>query len=181
MAKDESKAPSSAQPKKSKLGLIIGLAVGLVVMIGGVVAGVLVGPKLMGAPAPAAASGATEPPSGSEREDSADEQDLPPPEKVISSSFEPIIIDLRGDNGEVHHLKVGLAAELRDTITEDEFKLVRPRGREAALTYLRTLSFKEVTNPKKYAKIKTELSKRVVKAVGKERVHRILLVDFVAQ
>lgn len=171
MAKDEDKkAEPLDEPKKSKLGLILGIVGGIVVLVGGVAGGIVLGPKLMGSPQAAQAEGA--PTAVAE---------LPPPEKVVSAKFDPIIVDLRGQRGEVHHLKVGMAAELRDTVTEDDFKLVAPRGREAALTYLRSLKYEDATNPKKYSRIRTKLSGKVLEAVGKERVHRILLVDFVAQ
>src|SRR5690606_10962208 len=101
------------------------------------------------------------------------------PEKITSVSFEPIVIDIGSKRGARHHLKVGLAAELRDGVTEEDFKAVSPRGREAALTYLRTLDFSVVTDPTKYKEIRRELSKRIKKALGEDKVHRVLLVDFV--
>ncbi len=169
MATNDDAAEAAPAPKKSKLGLIITIVVGVVVLVGGVAAGAMLGPKLLGGPAPA------------EAEATAAPAEPAVPEKVVTATFDPIVIDIGGRNSIRHHLKVGLSAELRDGITEDDFRLVAPRGREAALTYLRTLDFETVTDPKKYQSIRKSLSKRIKKAVGEDKVHRILLVDFVAQ
>lgn len=167
MAKDDEKT-DSGEVKKSKLGLILAVVGGLVVLVAGVTGGVLLGPKLMGA-SPTAQAATNEPSIPKE------------PEKVVSAKFEPLVVDMRGRRGEVHHLKVGLAAELAEGVLEDDFLRVQPRGREAAISYLRTLTLEDVTDPKKYSTIKNDLSQRVAEAVGEERVVRILLVDFVAQ
>jgi hypothetical protein len=144
------------------------------VLVGGLLAGLVLGPKLAGSPPAAHAS-------ASDDHAESKEDDHSPPEKVVSVTFDPIVIDVREKRGDLHHLKVGLAAELKEGVAEADFKLVIPRGREVALTYLRTLSFQDVTDPEMYGTIKEELAKRVTEAVGKNRVHRILLIDFVAQ
>jgi flagellar basal body-associated protein FliL len=172
VSKDEAKpAADGDKPKKSKLGLIIGIVAGVIVFGGGLVGGLVFGPKLMGPQDAAHAA-----PSAT-----ASHAASPEPLKILSATFEPIIIDIRGGRGELHHLKVGIAAELRDGVTLDDFKLVIPRGTEAALIYLRTLTLSEVTDPKEYKRIREELGERVTEAVGPDRVHRILLVEFVAQ
>ena len=99
----------------------------------------------------------------------------------MAAAFEPLIVDVMDSDGVAHHLKVGLSAELADGVTAEEFKLLMPRGREAAISYLRSLSFEDVTSPKKYAKLKKELVKNVSKAIGENKLHRLLIVDFVAQ
>lgn len=175
MSKDEAAKPAEggAEPKKkSKLGLIAGI--GGVVVIGVFAGGLFLGPKLMGSPdaahaAPSASAAASHAGPAAE------------PTKVVSMELEPIIVDIRGKRGELHHLKVGLAAELRDNVTVEELKLVTPRAREAALSYLRPLTLDEVTDPKEYKRIREELSEQVMEGLGKDRVHRILLVDFIAQ
>jgi flagellar basal body-associated protein FliL len=68
-----------------------------------------------------------------------------------------------------------------ETVNVEEFKLLSPRGREATLSYLRSLTFEEVSDPAKYASIKDEISKRMIESIGADKVHRILLVDFVLQ
>lgn len=168
MATDDDAAGEETPEKKSKLGLIIGIVVGVLFLVGGTVAGIVFGPRLLGAPPPANA------------EDAVAEEDAEPTQ-IVTSSFMPIVIDVRSHSGKVHHLKVGLAAELAEGVLEEEFRLVQPRGREAALTYLRTLSFEDITDSEKYLVIKDELAKRVAEAVGQDKAHRILLVDFVTQ
>lgn len=174
---------AKAEPKKSKLGLMLGIAGGVVVLVAGGAAGLVLGPKLIGGSPPAVAApganpgahGAPSPPAGPAKAHKS------VPEKVVSFRFDPIIVDVMDKQGEAHHLKVGLAAELAEGASEADFKLVQPRGREAAITFLRSLTYEEITNPKKYSKLKKDLSTKVTKAVGEERVSRLLVIDFVAQ
>lgn len=167
MAEEDEKKQEESAPK-SKKGLILALVGGIVVLVGGAVGGAVLAPRLAGAPtdAQAAQTGAPEP---------------GPPKMIVSASFDPIIVDVRGKRGEVHHIKVGIAVELKDEVTVDDFKLVSPRGRAAAIGYLRTLSFKEATDPVLYEEIQKQLAERVTAAVGNDKLERVLLVDFVAQ
>jgi flagellar FliL protein len=173
MAEESDKTAEA--PKKSKMGLIIGIIIALVTLVGGSVAGAVLGPKLLGgdnshepaAKAGKAAEGGHEAPGV--------------PEKIVSVDIPPLVVDIRDAEGRIHHLKVGLAAELGDGVTVEDFKLYTPRGREACLSYLRSLSLEDVSDPARYASIKDEISKRVTEAVGPERIHRILLIDFVLQ
>jgi flagellar basal body-associated protein FliL len=174
MADEQNSA--AAAPKKSKLGLVIGAVFALVTLVGGSVAGAVLGPKLMGTAPPVEGAADGEP-----RAEGAAPKPALAPVKVVPVEFPSLVVDLRDEEGRVRHLKVGLIAELPETVTVDEFKLVMPRGREASLSYFRSLTFEEVSDPKQYEKIKAELSKRVTEAVGADRVHRILLVDFVSQ
>ena len=171
---DQAAAPAA---KKSKTGLIVGIVIALVTLVGGSVAGAVLGPQLLGGAesheAPAAAGKGHEAPSGHEG--------AAPAEKIISVDIPPIVVDLRDADGRIRHLKVGLAAELAETVKMEEFKLLSPRGREATLSYLRSLTFEEVADPARYAGIKDEISKRMIEAIGAARIQRILLVDFVLQ
>jgi len=180
---DETTAAAPA-PKKSKTGLIIGIVIAMVTLIGGSVAGAVLGPKLLGSPeadgeeseAPAHESKGEE---GKGHESKGKKGQIS--EKIVSVEIPPIVVDLRDADGRIRHLKVGLAAELGDTVNVEEFKLVSPRGREATLSYLRSLTFEDVSDPARYATIKDEISKRMIDAIGADKVHRILLVDFVLQ
>ncbi len=185
MSNDDDK-DAKAEPKKSKLGLILGIAGGVVVLVAGGAAGLVLGPKLIGGSPPAeAAPGANAGAHGASaaHAGAASEAKKPSahPEKVVSFKFDPIIVDVMDNQGEAHHLKVGFAAELAEGASEADFKLVQPRGREAAITFLRSLTYEEITNPRKYSKLKKDLSSKVTKAVGEERVSRLLVIDFVAQ
>jgi flagellar basal body-associated protein FliL len=170
MAQESEKAAENV-PKKSKVGLIVGIVIGLTTLVGGSVAGAVLGPRLLGG---SEGHGKAAPESDAHKEPAA-------PTKIISVDIPPIVVDLRDGDGRIRHLKVGMAAELAELATPDDFKLVIPRGREAALSYLRSLTFEEVSDPARYIAIKDELSKRLTEAVGPKRVHRILLVEFVIQ
>lgn len=187
MADEKASSDAAAPPAKSKLGLIIGVLVAVLTLVGGSVAGAILGPQLLGG-APASAEEEGEASAGEEAE-SAEESAKPKapeipegdPKHIVSVELPAVIVDLRDEDGRTRHLKVGLSAELMDEAMREEFPLVIPRGREAALGYLRSLTFEEIADPKKYNEIKETLSERVVEALGKHRVHRILLIEFVAQ
>ena len=83
--------------------------------------------------------------------------------------------------GAIHHLKVGLAIEMPHGKLEAELKNYTPRGREAAIALLRSKEWDEITSPKLFESLKKELSEHVSEAIGKERVSRVLVTDFVAQ
>jgi flagellar basal body-associated protein FliL len=164
--------------KKSKKGLFI--AVGVVVLVAGAGGGLLFGPKLLGDPPAAEAhEGKGKSEKGEKHEGGKKEKEAA--EKLISSKFEAIIVDLRDNEGTLRHLKVGLAAEISELLPEEEFKLRQPRGREAAIAYLRTLTFDQATDPKRYPKVKKDLSKKVLAALDSEHIHRLLIIDYVAQ
>lgn len=174
---DETEKAAAPAAKKSKTGLIIGIVIAVVTLVGGSVAGAVLGPKLLGG------SEGHEAPAAGNGHEAASGHEGPPAavEKIISVEIAPIVVDLRDADGRIRHLKVGLAAELVETVKMEEFKLVSPRGREATLSYLRSLTFEEVADPARFAGIKDEISKRMINAIGANRIQRILLVDFVLQ
>lgn len=183
---DEADKAAAPATKKSKTGLIIGIVIALVTLVGGSVAGAVLGPKLLGGEDHEAAEAEEE--EATESAHASSEPEAKPKkkgkgkeEKIISVDINPIVVDLRDSDGRLRHLKVGLAAELGETANVEEFKLMSPRGREATLSYLRSLTFEDVADPARYASIKDEISKRMIDAIGAERVQRILLVDFVLQ
>lgn len=189
----EKPAEAAAQPKKGKMGLVIGIVIALVTLVGGSVAGAVLGPKLLGGSDGSEESGKSEKAEKGEKgekshkssekskkksEEAGDEE---PPEKLITYDVAPVVVDLRDGDGRIRHLKVGLTAELGAHEPIEEFKLVAPRGREAALVYLRSLSFEEVSDPARFLAIKDELGKHVIEALGEEKIHRVVLTDFVVQ
>jgi len=188
---EETPAVAAPVPKKSKTGLIIGIVIAMITLVGGSVAGAVLGPKLLGSPdgdsadegeSAAAHEGKSEDEGKSSHGSKSKKgKEGKEGEKIVSVDIPPIVVDLRDGDGRLRHLKVGMAAELAETVNAEEFKLVSPRGREATLTYLRSLTFEEVADPAKYASIKDEISKRMIDALGADKVHRILLVDFVLQ
>jgi flagellar basal body-associated protein FliL len=189
MSEEPEKPAEGAAPKKGKAGLIIGIVIAGVTLVGGSVAGAVLGPKLLGGSDEAAEKPAKSEKSSkghksekSEKSESHGEGDEGEgPEKITNVDVSPVVVDLRDADGRIRHLKVGLTAELSEKVTPEEFKLYAPRGREALLTYLRTLTFEDVSDPPHFLIIKEEIAKRVIEAVGEDRVHRLMLTDFVLQ
>jgi flagellar basal body-associated protein FliL len=156
------------KPAKSSGRLL--LIIGAVIATGGsAAAGAVLGPSLA-AKAHAQAAAA---PSASAASEHGDEGEL--------AALDPIIVDIREINGEVHHLKVGIAVELGKGVTDEEFKRQVPRIRDSAISYLRSLKFDDVSSPAKFDPIRTELGERIAHASGRAKVQRVLFTDFVAQ
>jgi flagellar basal body-associated protein FliL len=78
-------------------------------------------------------------------------------------------------------MKVGITVELREGVTKEDFKKMMPRGREAAIAYLRGKYYEELTEPTQFATVVKELNERIGKAMGTKDVKRIVITDYVAQ
>jgi flagellar basal body-associated protein FliL len=182
MSEEGVEKSAEAAPKKSKTGLIIGISIAMVTLVGGSVAGAVLGPRLLGT-APAAAEGKSEGKSEGKGEGKSEGKGKAgaEKEKIVSMEIPALVVDLRDADGRIRHLKVGMAAELSEGVTAEDFKLFVPRGREAILNYLRSLTFEDVSDPTKYQSVRDELTKRMTDAVGAEHVQRMMLVDFVLQ
>jgi len=167
---EESVAEPKA-PKKSKLGLVLAIVAITVLVTGAAVAGTVFGPALFGH----AKKG-----ESAEKEKSKDKEKE---KEKIGESVEltPIMVDARAEDGNLHHLKVVLSLEVAEGTTKDELMKYMPRGREAAVGYLRSQSFDHLVDPAQYAEVRSELSKQFSEAVGGERISRVLVTDFVAQ
>jgi flagellar basal body-associated protein FliL len=186
MSEEAEKPAEAAAPKKGKLGLIIGIVIAAVTLVGGSVAGAVLGPKLLGAEEDSGDHGKSEKSHKSDKGEKksahgSEDGEGATPEHIVTADIPSVVVDLRDNDGRIRHLKVGLTAELGDQVSAEEFKLRIPRGREAALTFLRSLPFEDVSDPQHFVAIKDELAKRVTEAVGEERVHRMMLTDFVLQ
>jgi flagellar basal body-associated protein FliL len=155
--------------EKKKGGTVLLVLVVAVLVLGAAATGAVLAPKFLGsaeaAPEP---SGAAPPPPA----------DTGPGETY---TLAPIVIDSHGRDGDAHHVKVVLAIELADGMTDPDFKRFVPRSREAALQYLRAQAFEELTDPKRFDKVQKDLNATVLKAVGAKYVSRVLVTDFVAQ
>jgi flagellar basal body-associated protein FliL len=164
---EESVAEPKA-PKKSRLGLVLAIVAITVLVTGAAVAGTVFGPTLFGHP---------------KKGEQAAEKDKTKEKEKIGESVElsPIMVDARADDGNLHHLKVVLAVEIAEGTPKDELMRYLPRGREAAVGYLRSQSFDHLVDPTHYTDVRTELSKTFSEAIGHERVSRVLVTDFVAQ
>ena len=189
-------AAAAAPAKKGKGGLIIAIVIAVVTLIGGSVAGAILGPKLLGGGQPKAGEHGEKAEGEGEGEGEGESEHGESksggghgessggshgPDKITSVAFPAVVVDLRDQDERIRHLKIGINVEVPESVPEDEFKLYMPRGREAILTYMRSLNYEEVTDPTRYETIKSELSKRVTEAVGAKRVKRVLVVEFVSQ
>lgn len=161
--RDESEGVPAAPPakKRGKLGIVLALVL-TAALAGG---GAFLAPRYLSLGSVAKAEPAAE------------------AEPAINPlfAFQPIVVDIRGDDVEAHHLKVTLTFELADQVKAEDFEKVVPRGREAAIVYLRSQSYDDVTRADNFQKISTELTERVLAAVGKKRVRRMMITDFVTQ
>jgi flagellar basal body-associated protein FliL len=96
--------------------------------------------------------------------------------------LESLVVDVRDDAGESHHVKVGIALELSEAVHEEEWKAeVVPRARDATIGYLRSLKFDEAASSAKFEAIRTELQERIGKAIKKPKVRRVFFIDYVVQ
>jgi len=194
---DHGQAP--VEKKKGK-GPLIGMIVAAVLVVGAGAAGAVMGPKFFAKPAPTKpaegeAESEDDKASGDEKaadeekpaEDAADDGEKAAEHKSAAgevkevTNLAPIVVDTRSADGQVRHLKIALSIEHPDTMKEAEFKAYVPRAREAAIWYLRTHDFEELSSPKNFDKLRKELNENILNAVGKKRARRVLITDFVAQ
>jgi flagellar basal body-associated protein FliL len=172
----DTSADESKKAKKSKKPILLILAV--VVLVGAAAAaGIFLGPALAGSNKPAAA-GAAGPEAHGDEEPNEGEEGHEAPGSV---SIDPIVVDVKDAEGVLHHLKVTLSFELRKGVADGDFRPFVPRGREAAIAYLRSESFENLTAADRFAEVREELAKRVLMAVGEKKAGRVLITDFVAQ
>ncbi|MEO6598544.1 MAG: flagellar basal body-associated FliL family protein [Polyangiaceae bacterium] len=195
---DHGQAP--VEKKKGK-GPLIGIIIAAVLVVGAGAAGAVMGPKFFAKPAATAKSADAEAESEDDKssgddkssdddksDDSADGNDEKKVERKSAAgevkevtNLQPIVVDTRSQDGQIRHLKIALSIEHPDTMKEAEFKAYVPRAREAAIWYLRTHDFDELSSPKNFEKLRKDLNDNIINAVGKKRARRVLITDFVAQ
>jgi flagellar basal body-associated protein FliL len=175
MADDKKKeAAEGAEPKKKSPLIWIILAV--VLCLGGIGAGIFLAPKFM-KPAPHAegASAAHAAPESSEH-------DVPP----IVVPWPPLVVDITDEQGGSRHVKLVMTLEIANEHMEKELASYAPRGRQAALGFIRAKTFQSLTDPTRFESLQKEITEIVQKSVGKsangeQRVSQILITDLVAQ
>ena len=196
---DHGQAP--VEKKKGK-GPLIGIIIAAVLVVGAGAAGAVMGPKFFAKPAPQAQKPADEAEAADDKsagddkaadddqasDDTATDGDEKQVEHKAGSgevkevtNLAPIVVDTRSADGQVRHLKIALSIEHPETFKEAEFKSYVPRAREAAIWYLRTHDFEELSAPKNFDKLRKDLNDNIINAVGKKRARRVLITDFVAQ
>jgi len=186
--------------KKKGKGPLIGIIIAAVLVVGAGAAGAVMGPRFFAKPAPTQKAAEGEAESDDEKasaeEKTADEkpaEETPEDDEKKTehrsasgevkevTNLAPIVVDTRSADGQVRHLKIALSIEHPDTMKEAEFKAYVPRAREAAIWYLRTHDFEELSSPKNFDKLRKDLNDNILNAVGKKRARRVLITDFVAQ
>jgi len=172
MAENDSKEQPVVEKPRSKR--LLGVLVTSVLIVGAGVAGTILGPRLLASRAEAADLERAADASDSESEEAEEK----PPNPM---AFQPIIVDVRDKKSNPHHMKVGLTVELKEGVKKEEFEKLQPRGREAAILYLRAKSFEDLTEPSQFEVITKELNDRIIKAMGVRHTIRVIITDFVAQ
>jgi flagellar basal body-associated protein FliL len=194
------------EKKKSK-GPLIGIVVAAVLVLGAGAAGAVMGPRFFSKPtvqpkqqedAQSADDKAAD--DKASDDDRASDDDGTPTdsnsadgdEKHVETSgssrevkditnLSSIVVDTRSADGQVRHLKIALSIEHPEGVKEADFKSYVPRAREAAIWYLRTHDFEELSSPKNFDKLRKDLNDNIIAAVGRKRARRVLITDFVAQ
>ena len=185
--------------KKKGKGPLIGIVIAAVLVVGAGAAGAVMGPRFFSKPAAQQKTAeqeaqvedekaAADDKSSDDKSDEAANDDEKHVEHKAGSgevkeitNLAPIIVDTRSVDGQVRHLKIALSIEHPETVKEAEFKSYVPRAREAAIWYLRTHDFEELSAPKNFDKLRKDLNDNIINAVGKKRARRVLITDFVAQ
>lgn len=93
--------------------------------------------------------------------------------------LEPFLVAIQDANKKSHPMKVSLAIEFESTAKEEHIKAFAPRIRDAALTYLRSMTYEQATDPNT-EKMREEMLEKV-KKVGASEAERILVTDLVVQ
>lgn len=175
----EDNASEPKAPNKSRLGLVLATVAVTVLVTGAAVAGTLFGPALLGRKSAEheELSAKAEKGEKGKAKKTGEEAD-----KIGESvEFPPIMVDARAENGELHHIKLVIVVEIAEGTKKEDLMRYAPRGREAAVGYMRSESFDKLVAPANYADVRSELAKKFAEAVGEERVSRVLITDFVAQ
>jgi flagellar basal body-associated protein FliL len=187
--------------KKKGKGPLIGILVAAVLVVGAGAAGAVVGPKFFPKPAvqpkhddeaQSDDDKSTVDDKAADDDKSADDGANDGDERHVETkastgdvkeitNLSAIIVDTRSADGQVRHLKIALSIEHPEGVKESDFKCYVPRAREAAIWYLRTHDFEELSAPKNFDKLRKELNDNIIAAVGRKRARRVLITDFVAQ
>lgn len=161
---DNTVQPTVDKPRKRLTGV---LAI-LVLTLGAGVAGTILSPRLM-AMAPSLSKSPRSSESKAETEPRA------------TMDFAPLVIDVKDAQQISRHVRIGISVEVPDSLTREEFKNLVPRGREAAIAYLRAKSFEFLTDSASFEKVSSELNARITRAMGHEHTLRVLITDYVSQ
>ncbi len=102
----------------------------------------------------------------------------PPPGPTVP--LEPFLVVTANNDGKSHAMKVTLAVEFSESAKEETLKSFTPRIRDAALGYLRTLTYQDALDSHNADKIRADLLERF-RETGATAVERVLITDLVIQ
>ena len=175
MENDDDEVPEQPTVEKSPRRRT-GLLVISVLVLGAAVAGTLLGPRLFAHSVASTESTAILADGGTPETGEGSESEPSNPQ-----AFAPIVVDVKSRRGEMHHMRVGITVELGEKVTKEEFERFQPRGRETAISFLRSKAFEELTEPSEFENVTKQLNERVIHAMGERRCSRVVITDFVAQ
>lgn len=100
---------------------------------------------------------------------------LPPGPTV---ALEPFLVTVGDGSRKPRPMRMTIAIELRPGSKEDETKPFIPRIRDTTLTYLRSLTYEEVSDPAKVEAARDELLTKL-RRIGLVAADRVLITDLV--
>lgn len=178
---------AETKPKKSNKTLIIGAGLGVLLLGGG--AGATLAPRFMAPPpAPAKEHGESadkeghESEDGSQKDSAGDSSDshaaagTPP----LSVEWPPLVVDVRDEGGQPHHVKLVITIECADEHAQKEVQGFSHRARAKVLEHVRGQTYEELTDGTKFSAIQAHLTK-LIKGVSGKSVKSVWITDFVAQ
>jgi flagellar basal body-associated protein FliL len=167
--------PPVEQPRKRTAVVLVITAL----FAGAAVAGTMLGPSFVSRMfAPSANRGSALHDAGQSGDLGAEHGEAEP---LNPQAFAPIVVDVRNKRGEMHHMRIGITVELGEKVSKDEFERYQPRGREAAIAFLRSKTYEELTESTAFESVTKELNQRITLAMGERRCHRVVISDYVAQ
>lgn len=96
-----------------------------------------------------------------------------------TQNLEPFLLTLKDEAGKAHPMKMTIAIEFDASLHEEPKNLI-PRLRDAILSFLRTLTYEQISDQEHFEKIRTEMLEKCRHA-GAPLAERILVTDFVIQ
>ncbi len=158
---DEEKTEDEAPKKKSKKPLIIGLVLALIGGGGGFFA---------------VQSGMI---FGTQSQEHSEESDphAPALPRITFVEVDPLVVNLRG-SGRDRFLRFRVQLEV-DGPQEEEVVTLMPRIVDVMNGYLRAVSVADLEAPSALVKLRSQLLRRIQIVTGKERVHDLLVMEFV--
>lgn len=92
----------------------------------------------------------------------------------------PFVLNVQDADGASHAAKVTFAIELKKDVDPKAFEVFSPRIRDTVLTYLRAMTFEEMSDGKSKVKMTEDLLAAIHK-LGAEDASQVLVQDFVIQ